>query len=137
MVHGTNTCPAGGMEASPETRERADRTGRRRLPRPAGAGAACCAILALLAGGCAGEKLALIKGTTDFQQQVLQADRPVLVEFYKAACPTCELLAPSLDQLSDEYRGRVAFAKFESIPSKEIRKQYDVDFWRLRRLPIG
>jgi len=90
------------------------------------------AILALVAGGCGGANLTHIKDEADFQQQVIRAKQPVVVEFYKGGCPTCWLLEPTLDQLADEYRGRVTFANFELmmpyflITSDALQKQYHI-----------
>jgi len=90
------------------------------------------AILALVAGGCGGGNRILIKDEADFQQQVIQAKQPVVVDFYKGGCPTCWLLDPTLDQLADEYRGRVTFARFELmmpyflITSDALQKKYHI-----------
>jgi len=91
------------------------------------------AILTLLAGGCAATNLVPIADEADFQRQVIEADKPVVVDFYKeGGCPTCKLLEPILDQLADEYRGRVIFAKFAVMTpffqttSEEIKQRYNI-----------
>ncbi|MCE5277982.1 MAG: thioredoxin domain-containing protein [Planctomycetaceae bacterium] len=84
--------------------------------------AACC-------GGCAGEKLQSLQNEDQFQSKVLDADKPVLVNFYKTLCPTCILLEPELDKLSDQYKGRVLFFKFERVPSEKVREQYDAQLF--------
>jgi thioredoxin 1 len=100
-----------------------------------GPGVVSCAIHGLLTGGRAGAKLTRIRDEADFDQRVLQADRPVLVVFYKGGCPTCLLLHPGLKQLADEYRDRVVFAAFELmkpyfvVTSREVKKRYHVAFY--------
>jgi thioredoxin 1 len=67
-----------------------------------------------LVGGCATEgKVQPIATTGDFQQQVIQAKGPVLVDFYKEDCPTCVIQEACLDKLADEYAGKVRFFKFK------------------------
>lgn len=63
--------------------KRSSRTGRRLGPPATVFALAACAALVLLAGGCAGDKLIAARSQSDFQRQVLEADRPMLVEFYK------------------------------------------------------
>jgi thioredoxin 1 len=107
--------------------------GRASGPRAAGAGLLACAILALLAAGCESRNLRPILNEADFQQQVLRADKPVVVDFYKGGgCPPCKMLLPILDQLADEYRGRVLFTRYEiispffQITSAELKARYDI-----------
>jgi thioredoxin 1 len=92
-----------------------------------------CAVLTLLAGGCASTNLVPIADEADFQRQVIEADKPVVVDFYKeGGCPTCKLLEPILDQLADEYRGRVIFVKFAVMTpffqttSEAIKQRYNI-----------
>jgi thioredoxin 1 len=87
--------------------------------RPAGKAFSACILVALgmalaMLGGCATEgKIQPIATTADFQQQVVEAKGPVLVDFYKDNCPTCVLQEACLDALADEYAGEVRFAKFK------------------------
>jgi thioredoxin 1 len=74
---------------------------------------AACAVLVLVAAGCGASKARLIRSEEEFNDVVLKADRPVLVEFYKGGCAGCLFLDPCMDQLADEYRDCVLFTKFE------------------------
>ena len=48
---------------------------------------------------------------TNFEQQVLKSEVPVLVDFYATWCPPCRQLAPRIDELSAEFAGRAGVVK--------------------------
>ena len=91
--------------------------------------------LAVLAGGCAGGKVTRIADEAAFQKIVLDANQPVLVDFYKGGCATCIPLDGVMDQLVDEYKGRAVIAKFQTmtlffgIPSRELKEKHDIVFF--------
>jgi thiol-disulfide isomerase/thioredoxin len=100
------------------------------------AGQFSVALAILLAGGCASKDMRPIADRDEFQRQVLASDKPVLVDFYKGGgCPTCVLLHPILNQLADEYRGRVEFASFEAmtpffqVTSQPLKDRYDIKYF--------
>lgn len=48
---------------------------------------------------------------SNFDSEVLQSDKPVLVDFYSDTCPPCKIIAPVIDKLAAEYDGRVKVCK--------------------------
>jgi thioredoxin 1 len=70
----------------------------------------------------------LIKHVTDasFQGDVLQADKPVLVDYWAEWCAPCKTIAPILDDLAKDYDGRVQIAKMNVDTNREVPAQYNI-----------
>lgn len=63
---------------------------------------------------------------TDFTQQVLQSDKPVLVDFWAEWCAPCRMLGPIIEQLSDEYDGKVKIAKLDVDANQQVAMQFGI-----------
>ena len=61
-----------------------------------------------------------------FEKDVLQAERPVLVDFWAEWCGPCKQIAPALEQLSDELGGKVTIAKLNIEESPTTPSRYGV-----------
>ena len=62
----------------------------------------------------------------DFEQQVLQADGPVLVDFYATWCPPCRQLAPRIDELAAEYEGQAKVLKLNVDDTPELAQRFAI-----------
>ena len=61
-----------------------------------------------------------------FRQEVLKADRPVLVDFYADWCAPCRALAPTIEALKKEYAGRAGVVKVNVDDAAKLAVEYGV-----------
>ena len=68
-----------------------------------------------------------VKITDDnFQEEVLNSDKPVLVDFWAEWCMPCLMLTPIIDELYKDYEGKVKIGKLNVDENRATASQYGV-----------
>ena len=62
----------------------------------------------------------------DFDEKVLNAGTPVLVDFWAEWCAPCRMIAPIVDELSQEYDGKITFTKVDVDANPQISLKYGI-----------
>ena len=63
---------------------------------------------------------------SNFEQLVLQSEIPVLVDFWATWCGPCRMVAPVVEELAEEYAGRVSFGKVDVDQNPRVASQYGI-----------
>ena len=67
----------------------------------------------------------------NFEKEVLMSPEPILMEIGANWCGTCEIMAPIIEKLAVDYKGKIKFAKLDIETSERVAIEYDVT-----KLPI-
>lgn len=69
-----------------------------------------------------------VSAVTDqsFEQQVLQSDLPVVVDFWAGWCKPCLDVAPVVESLADTYEGRVRFVKLNVDENPDVTRKLGI-----------
>ena len=68
----------------------------------------------------------IIVTNDNFESEVIETETPVLVDFYADWCGPCKMMAPIVDELVDEFEGRVKIAKMNVDINQQTSARYSV-----------
>ena len=63
---------------------------------------------------------------SNFENEVMKSNTPVLIDFWAAWCAPCRALAPAVDAIADEYKGRVKVGKLDVDANGSISARYNI-----------
>ena len=70
---------------------------------------------------------AVLELTDDnFEQEVINSDLPVLVDFWAEWCMPCRMLAPVVDELAEEFAGKVKVGKIDTDANREVSVKFGI-----------
>lgn len=70
--------------------------------------------------------MAVVINNDNFQKEVKESDKIVLVDFFATWCGPCKMLSPVLDQVADELKDKVVVGKLDIDESLDLAKEYEV-----------
>jgi thioredoxin 1 len=65
---------------------------------------------------------------SNFDQEVLKSNIPVVVDFYANWCGKCREISPTIDSLANEYAGKVKFVKVNIDKSRPLINKYQIKY---------
>ena len=63
----------------------------------------------------------------NFETEVLKSSEPVLVDFWAEWCMPCRMLAPTIDQLAEDYKGKVKVGKVDTDANRDVTLKYQIN----------
>jgi thioredoxin 1 len=62
----------------------------------------------------------------NFEEEVLKSNLPVLVDFYATWCGPCNMIAPAISKIAEEYKGKVKVGKLNVDEENELAIKYQI-----------
>lgn len=63
---------------------------------------------------------------SNFQDEVMNSDKPVLIDFWATWCPPCRMLAPIIEEIANEH-SEIKVGKVNVDEESELAEQFDVE----------
>lgn len=69
----------------------------------------------------------IVLDDSNFEEEVLKSDIPVLVDFWAPWCGPCKMLGPVISSIAEKYEGKLKVCKYNVDDSEEFANKYWVD----------
>ena len=67
-----------------------------------------------------------VNGKEQWQNEVINSDKPVFVDFWAEWCGPCRMVSPTVEELSKEYKDKVNFVKVNVDQNNELASKYNI-----------
>jgi thioredoxin 1 len=64
--------------------------------------------------------------SANWEKEVTQSDKPVLVDFWAVWCGPCRMLTPTIDKLADQFAGKIKVGKLNTDENNDIAIKYGI-----------
>lgn len=68
----------------------------------------------------------VILNASNFEEEVLNANVPVLIDFWAEWCMPCKMISPLVDQLASEYEGKIKICKVNVDEENDLAGQHNI-----------
>ncbi len=68
----------------------------------------------------------VILNDDNFEQEVIQSDIPVLIDFWAEWCMPCKMIAPIVEELANEYKGKLKVGKLDVDSNPQVSMKYGI-----------
>lgn len=68
----------------------------------------------------------LITNKNNFEETILKSKTPVLVDFYADWCTPCKMMSPIIEEISNEFKGKITVLKINIDECPDIAQKYSV-----------
>ncbi|MEF8846825.1 MAG: thioredoxin [Candidatus Paceibacterota bacterium] len=62
----------------------------------------------------------------NFKEEVLSADKPVLVDFWKPGCAPCKTMKPIIEKIAEETEGEAKVGKLNTMKNPKMAKKFEI-----------
>lgn len=62
----------------------------------------------------------------NFEEEVLKADQPVLVDFWKPGCAPCQTMKPVIEKIAEEMKGEAKVGKLNTLKNPKMAKKFEI-----------
>lgn len=64
----------------------------------------------------------------NYQDEVVNAGKPAILDFWATWCPHCKRIAPSYDKIATEYEGKLVVGKVDTDEDPAIAQKYEIEY---------